>query len=168
MKRGSIWPILIIVTLFLIIPLGYWYLRYQDSMRNVKGAKTSEIANGLYVIVNSNSGTWDLNSYLCKTRSGCLESLTSGDKLETKSAGRAIGYEVDLVYQDAWKDNSFLKIFVKSGWGAQNKVFNVINPGVIPGTSIEKIDSSGISQEVILVPVSELNSGFYKGPEFSD
>jgi hypothetical protein len=168
MKRGSIWPILIIIALFLMIPLGYWYLRYRDSMKNVKGAKTSEITNGLYVTVDSNSGTWDLNSYLCKTRSGCLESLTTGEKLETKSAGRAIRYEVDLVYQDSWKDYSFLKIFVKSGWGAQTKVFKVINPGTVPDTSLEKIDSAGVTQEVVLVPVSELKSGFFKGAEFSD
>ena len=137
-------------------------------MKNVRGAKTSEIENGLYVVVNSDTGTWDLNSYLCKSKLECLESLTSGVKLETKSGGRALGYEVDLVYENQWSDYSFLKVFVKPGWGAQGRAFKIIDPGVVKGASSEKINLDNVMYEVVLIPVRDLKSGFFKGAEFSD
>jgi hypothetical protein len=168
MRRGSMWPLLLIVALFLIIPLGYWYLSSRSSMKNVKGAKISEIENGVYVVVNSNAGTWDLNSYLCKSKPECLESLTFGVKLETKSGGRSLGYEVNLVYEDQWSDYSFLKIFVKPGWGVQSRAFRVIDPGVVKGASSEKIDLDNMTYEVVLIPIKELKTGFFKGAEFSD
>jgi hypothetical protein len=168
MRRGSAWPLMLIVALFLTIPLGYWYLSYRASMKNVRGAKTSEIENGLYVVVNSDTGTWDLNSYLCKSKLECLESLTSGVKLETKSGGRALGYEVDLVYENQWSDYSFLKVFVKPGWGAQGRAFKIIDPGVVKGASSEKINLDNVMYEVVLIPVRDLKSGFFKGAEFSD
>jgi hypothetical protein len=168
MKRGSVWPLLLIITVFLTIPLGYWYFGYRASQNDIKGAKTTGIMNGLFIIVDSNNGTWDLNSYLCKTKSECLESSTSGIKLDTKSGGKVAGYEVNIVYQDQWNDYSFLKLFVKSGWGTQARPFRVLDRGVVTGTSVEKINSDNFQQSVVLVPVKELVNGFYKGAEFSD
>lgn len=168
MRKGSALPLLLIVTLFLMVPAVYWYIGYRDSVNNVKGAKTSEIEYGLYVTITSNKGTWDLNSYLCKSKSECLESLDSGNKLDTRSGGRAVEYEVDLVYSEQWANYSFLKIFVKPGWGAQERVFKVLNPGLVQGTTVEKITSDGVRQEVVLIPVKELKAGFIKSADFSD
>jgi hypothetical protein len=168
MRKGSVWLLLLIVAAFLMIPLGYWYLNYRASVKNVMGAKVSEIEDGVYIVVNSNTGTWDLNSYLCKTKQECLESLTSGVKLETKSGGRALSYEVDLVYENQWSSYAFLKVFIKPGWGTQGRPFNVIDPGTVKGASSEKINLDNVTYEVVLIPVVDLKSGFFKGAEFSD
>jgi hypothetical protein len=168
MRKGSAWLLLIVIVVFLMIPLGYWYLNYRASVKSVKGAKTLEIQNGVYVVVNSNTGTWDLNSYLCKSKQECLESLTSGVKLETRSGGRALGVEVDLIYEDQWSDYSYLKIFVKPGWGTQGKVFEILDPGVVKESSSERITSGNVEYEVVLMPIKDLKSGFFKGAEFSD
>lgn len=168
MKRGSIWPLLLILTAFLLIPAGYWYFGYRASQNNIKGAKTSDIQNGLFATINSSNGTWDLNSYLCKTRLECLESAASGVKLNTQSGGKVSGYEVNIVYQPQWDDFSYLKLFVKSGWGTQGRLFQVTDKGVVTGTSVEKIGSDASQQQVVLIPIKELKNGFYKGAEFSD
>lgn len=151
-----------------MIPLGYWYFVYKDSQNNIKGAKVTGFENGAYVAIDSKGGTWELNSYLCKSRSECLESLSSGTKLETKGGGHGQNYEVEVVYKNEWDNYDFLKLFVRSGWGAPSGHYGVVDRGVVTGTSVEEIKSDGVSYEVVLIPTKELKNGFYKSVEFSD
>lgn len=168
MRKGFAWPLLLIFIVFLAVPLAYWYFSYRSAQESIKGVKTSGIEVGFYVTINSKGGTWDLSSFLCKTRSECLESLSSGYMLGTNSGGKVSGYDITFSYDNSWNDYSYLKLFVKSGWGTQGKAFVVTDQGVVNGTSIEQINGDGYSQDVVLIPVKEVKHGFQKSAEFSD
>jgi hypothetical protein len=73
-----------------------------------------------------------------------------------------------LVYENQWSGYAFLKVFIKPGWGTQSRSFKVIDPGTVKGASSEKISSDSVAYEVVLIPITDLKSGFFKGAEFSD
>jgi len=164
MRRGSTLPLVMVLVLFLMVPLGFWFFYSRNSQDNVKGANVSGITNGMYVTVSSTGGTWDLVRYLCKGRSECVGSLSSGLQLETISGGNAQKYQVAFSYESGWDQYAFLKIYLKPGWGSHERTFDINNIGTIPGTTVEVLDK----QQVVLIPLAPIKSGFFKSSDFSD
>jgi len=56
MRKGSILPVLLIVTTFLLIPLVYWYFNYSKMKNNIKGIQSGAGDNGFYITIDSTSG----------------------------------------------------------------------------------------------------------------
>jgi len=168
MRRGSVWLLLLIIIVFITIPAAYWFFGYKNSQESIKGAKTSGSQTGFYVTVNSNLETWDLNSYLCKTKDDCLGSLTSGYKLDTFSGGRVSGHQINFSYNPGWEQYQYLKLFVKSGWGSQTKSFVVAEGGNITGTVVDQVNDDGYKQDVVLIPINSIKDSFQKSAVFSN
>lgn len=168
MRKGLSLPLLLIVVSFLLVPLLYWFFVYRTSQPNIKGAKITGQNKGALVVVNSKNGTWELNSYLCENKDSCLSSLTAGSKLDTRNGGSTNSYQVPFNFEDGWLSYGFLKLYIRSGWGSQDRLFKATNSGQIEGLVIEQVSLGESDYNVVLIPTSDLSTGFYKGVEFSD
>lgn len=168
MRKGSILPVLLIVTTFLLIPLVYWYFNYSKMKNNIKGIQSGAGDNGFYITIDSTSGRWDLNSFLCEDKDNCLEYLESGKRLETISGGKTTDFRIHFKDNSEWDNYSYLKIYVKGGWGNQEVFYNPIKMGDITGAQLSAIEEQALTSKVVLIPLEEVRNGYYIGPEFSD
>jgi len=63
---------------------------------------------------------------------------------------------------------SYLKIYVKGGWGNQEVFYNPTKMGDITGAQLSAIEEQALTSKVVLIPLEEVRNGYYIGPEFSD
>lgn len=167
MKKSFPFPLIVIITVFLIIPATFWFVFYsKNSSEDVKGAKTS--SNGVIVRVSSKNGSWDMSKYLCKDRSECLESLQSGKFLEKTSGGGEDDQFVSLRYSPDFGSYEFLKIYVEPGWGSMKRDFKPSLTGIDANYFIEKFNYNGSDFEAIILPVAGLDKNVFEAAVFSD
>jgi hypothetical protein len=167
--RGFSVPLVIIVALFVG---GFALYSYSaTSPEHVKGVATvseHQTTPGFSVSIISKAPAWDLMEYLCVTQKECMTSLSSGKRLSTVSGGATELKEVQVNYSDGWGKYSHIKLFVRPSWLISNGSFRVVTPGDIPGTEIEKMPVGKGFQDVLLIPLKEISSTFYKSAAFSD
>jgi hypothetical protein len=168
MKKGSSLPLLLMIVAFLAIPLGFWFFYSKSNSDNVKGANSMGNGKGVYFNVASNLTTWNLMSYLCKDAEACVASPEAGYQLETVSGGKTSNYQVTLPYQDSWNEYSYLKVYVKSGWGNQSKVFNIVKIGKINDSYVKQNSFDGVSYHMLMIPLKEIKNSLLESATFSD
>lgn len=166
--------LLILVLAFIAVPAYYWYSNNTKSLgpaSDVQGAsavKNTLASSGFNVSIISNSATWDLVEYLCKTEEECLNSLNSGRRLGTVSGGETDLHEVVVEYSPEWDDYDFIKYFVRSGWYSGGRLFKVRDLGDMPGSVVKQVEDSGDTYDVVLSPISGIKSNFYNSATFSN
>lgn len=168
MKKTSVLPLILIVTVFLVIPIVFWVVSFRSTDDNIQGARTKNGDAGASVLVSSKYGTWDLVKYLCQTREECVGSLTSGRVLDTTSGGVTDRQSVVIKYSKDWDSYKFLKVFVKSGWGSSLREFQVSLAGNASGSYVEDVVYNGINYKVVIVPIDIISGSLMEIAEFSD
>jgi len=162
MRKGFSNLLIIILIVFLLIPVLFWgYSKYKQR-GFTKGAVSAK--NGFAITITSNLGTWDLEKYLCKNKTDCLSSLTSGNKLETVSGGRTEESIIYVKYSSTYSDHSHMKIYVKPGWNSTMRDFEIVNIGDVPST--EAYNLEGIN--IVLIPLQYVSELFNYSAHFSD
>lgn len=168
MKKGSLIPLVFIVSLFLIVPAAFWVLTSRVPNENVRGISIKSNAKGVLVRIDSNYGNWDMVKYLCKDKEACEVSLISGKGLDTTSGGQVKNRDVAVEYTSEWKDYQYLKIYVRPGWGSQVREFNVSKIGSVPGMTIEKMTYGGSDYSVVFIPLDIISESLLPTVRFSD
>ncbi len=174
-QKGFTSPILLVPLLILGVMFGaFWFLtndvNVSTSTQNVKGLSTKEshAKPGIGVSIISEGGTWDLLEYLCETESACLASLEAGVRWGSVSGGKTSLHEVEIVASKEWENYGYLKYFVRRGWGSQGNAFKVTDLGEFPGAKVHTINSNGITYDVVIAPIDNVTTSFYKSAVFSD
>jgi hypothetical protein len=158
-KNGFAVPVvLIFVAIFLLMPLVFWWVSSRNSRKeDVKGAETSATSQkGTYIQVTSQSGTWDLLEYLCKTKDECVSGLEAGKKWEGVSGGNTEGHTVNISYSDLWEGYNYLKVFVRPGWSSQQRAFNLVK-NETSGFEVTQVENT----PAVLVPIENLKNENY-------
>jgi hypothetical protein len=168
MKKGSLIPLVFIVSLFLIVPAAFWVLTSKTSNENVRGVSIKSDKKGILVRIDSNYGNWDMVKYLCKDKEVCEASLVSGKGLDTTSGGQVKNRDVVVEYSPDWKDYKYLKVYVRSGWGSQVREFKVTKIGSVPGMTTEKITYGGSDYNVVFIPLDTVSESLLPTVRFSD
>lgn len=165
----------ILVLAFLAVPAYYWVSNDAKDdfspLQNVKGASVDGSTSGISgfsVSVVSDSSTWDLVEYLCKTADECLSSLTAGRRLGTVSGGATDLHEVVVEYSPEWQEYDYIKYYVRSGWYSSGKLFKVDILGDLPGSSIHELNDGGDIYNVVLSPVTAIQDSFYDSARFTN
>ena len=161
MRKGiSNLLLILIVMIFLGVPVLFFVISNKDSFSedNVQGVSTTEVSTkkNFYVTVDSPTGSWQLMQYLCSDVDTCLESLTAGTELASVSGGASENNQVMITEAFSWSDFSYLKVFVRSGWGMDESSYVISNIGDIPGTQKSSVESTGDEFEVAIIPISSL------------
>ena len=167
--RGFAVPLLLIVVVLLGGAVFYFFS--VNSRENIKGVSTSiaeQSVPGVMVSVIADSPAWDLVEYVCVSAEECLASLNAGKRVSTVGGGATELREVKVNYSDGWEGFSYLKLYVRPSGLAGGALFSVVTPGDVPGTALEKISNDGESQDVVLVPLDQVSTRFYKSATFSD
>lgn len=168
-KNGFSLVLFIVLSIFVISPVVFLLtFPNKEDKESVKGVSTQAYSNGVLVTVSSAEGTWDLSKYLCDDRETCLENLTSGKELSTVSGGAVTDHSVYVENTSLWEDYSFIKIFVRNGWGTSGANFVVTDLGSVEGTLREAVSYKNNSYDVVLIPISSVKRGPVKGPVFSN
>jgi hypothetical protein len=168
MKKGSLIPLVFIVSLFLIVPAAFWLLTSKTSNENVQGVSTKSGAKGVLVRIDSNYGNWDMVKYICKDKATCETSLIAGKGLDTTSGGQVNNEDVTVEYTPEWKDHQYLKVYVRSGWGSQVRSFNASKIGSVPGMTIENMTYGGSDYSVVFIPLDAVAEKLLPTVRFSD
>jgi hypothetical protein len=166
-SAGYTMPVVALFVLaFLVAPLGFWIAGSHDlAQRQVQGAVSVHLDEGVYVKIISGKGSWDLFQYLCKTQDECTQSLSSGRKWESLSGGITEGSSKRLNYSDTLNGYQFIKVFVKSGWGSSDKnMFRVDVTSLSPEVEMVQIDGA----DAVLIPVDVIKAAAFKQIIFSD
>jgi hypothetical protein len=165
-QNGFTLPVVLIFVLaFLAAPLVFWFSSSKNSSKSdVQGVESTMSKEGTYIQVTSQKGSWDLFEYLCKTKEECTDSLTSGKKWEAISGGTTSGSSIKINYSELWKDYTYLKVFVKPGWGGSTHSFALKN----------EFDASAVENKIfgndqaLILPISVVESGAYTFLLFTD
>lgn len=168
MRKSSLIPLALIISVFLILPIAFWFINSKNSNENVQGVKTRSDVKGVIVKVYSNYGTWDMAKYICKTKEECLSSLVSGKNLDTTSGGVVEEHFVTIEYSQDWNNYEFLKVFVKPGWGSQTRTFKTSVLGGVSGVSVNRVSSGGANYDVILIQLNNIGGELLEAASFSD
>ena len=152
MQKGFSVPIIVIVILlFVLAPVGFYYLVHSQNQDSVKGVSTSAFGgNGFVFYVNSTGGTWDLAEYLCKDMTECVESATSGELYGQISGGETQDHEIYVKASDDWSGYKFMKIVMTSGWGTTPRNYNI---DATVG-EVRVMEASDNPVQVLLVPLT--------------
>lgn len=167
-SKGLSLILVLVIVLFISVPALFWFLSSRSSKTDVRGVSSIADINGVVVYVSSKSSTWELNGYACETKDDCLSSLTSGVKVNSISGGVSNKYEVILNNLSDWDNYSYLKLYVKSGWGSSLRVFNVSVSGEISSASIESVSDGNYSYDVAIIPLEAIRSGSFSVVSFSN
>lgn len=171
MSKGSVMFVLVVfVSIFLLIPLGFFIFSKDTNSADVKGAKISNVQStfsGIRVEIAS-SGTWDLYQYLCVDREECIEGLDSGTAWGKVSGGSVKNYAVEIKSDYKWKNYSYLKLYVRSGWGSTSGLFNIISVDSALNAVSENIIYKGVQYSVLLIPIEGVLDNFGGSVSFSD
>ncbi|MFZ2664398.1 MAG: hypothetical protein WAX66_03480, partial [Patescibacteria group bacterium] len=151
MRKSSFLPLALIISIFLVLPVAFWFFNSKVDEGIVRGAKTKSDSKGVIVKVSSGYGTWEMSKYLCKTKEECLFSTSSGKSLDKIGGGVVESQDVAILHDPSWKDYSFLKIFIKPAWGSQAGQFtaSLIQSSSRDQISIESISSSDYEYSVV-------------------
>ena len=168
MRKSSLLPIALIISVFLVLPVAFFLLNSKNTDGVVRGAKTKSDSKGIIVKVSSNYGTWEMSKYLCKTKEECLASLASGKSLDTTGGGIVENYDVFISYTSDWDNYSYLKVFIKPAWGSQARQFIASYPQGFSSVSVDSISSEGSKINVILVPLGRLDDSSVEVAKFTD
>lgn len=140
----------------------------ETSVRGASSFRDPSSKPGFSVLVQSDSGTWNLVEYLCNDLDECLSSLNAGRRLGTVSGGATDSHEVVVSYSADWAEYDYIKYFVRSGWYTSSGDFKVITLGDIPGSEKHVIDDNGEQFEVVVSPIVNVTNSFYPSATFSD
>ncbi len=160
MQRGIAAPILIILFgLLAVAVVGYWTIgnRNVDPNQKVKGASTTSVQEGFSILITSKS-TWDLSEYLCGGKE-CIEGVDSGKRFATVSGGATENHEVAIGYSKEWEQYEFVKLYVRSGWGASSTPFTILQGSNLSnlGAEIKTLDSN---INVLIIPTKSVKDNF--------
>lgn len=168
MRKSSLIPLVVIVSLFVIVPAAFWVINSKSSNENVQGATIKSDVKGVLVKIDSKFGNWDMVKYLCKDKETCETSLISGKGLDTTSGGQIENRDVAIEYSAEWEDYQYLKIYVRAGWGSQVREFNVSKIGSVPGMTVEKMTYGGADYNVVFIPLDGVGFSLFPMVRFSD
>ena len=167
MKRGfTVSIVIIVVSLLLLLSLGFWVISKNNTVQNVKGSSVEGPYDkpGLSISIKSTYGGWDLSEYICKTYSECTDSLESGKRIDIVGGGQTQMYDVLISYDKSVTPYSFIKLFVRPSWSSQNRVFSITDLGDVPDTKTISLGSLNVA----IVPLTSVAKDFYKSVSFSD
>lgn len=168
--RGFSAPLLLILISGILIGSFFVYSKTVSS-NNVQGISTESaetLKQGLQLSIVSGNSSWEMLKYLCKTEDECLENLDSGKRLDKMSGSPTELRDISLTPDDAWKEYSYLKVYVRSSLDLINSGFRVLSLGNVPGTLAKDIKSGSSSVGVVLIPIQPLFENFYKSATFSN
>jgi len=168
MRKTSFLPLALIICVFLILPVAFWFFNTRVDKGSVRGAKIKSDSKGVIVKVSSNYGTWEMSKYLCKTKDECLLSLTSGKSLDKVGGGVVENQDVAVLYDQSFKDYSFLKVFIKPAWGSQARNFTASSIQDLSKISVENISSNDYEYSVVIIPMSSLENSLEDIARFTD
>ncbi|MFA6981868.1 MAG: hypothetical protein WC243_02510, partial [Patescibacteria group bacterium] len=156
----------IIVTVVLTSSLVGWVVYSNSNTPKVKGVSSSGdvIKPGFSVDVASNRGTWDLYVFLCEKKETCLEGLETGVRWITRGGGKTVDSEVFVEARNSWDKYDYIKVFVKPGWGSEERKFTPVKENVPLEVQTQTINDV----ETILLPTEVFAADFYKVAKFSD
>jgi hypothetical protein len=161
-KNGYTTPLVVLfIIMFVSIPIIYWsFFSKSESVAEVKGVtRVAEVDNaGLNLAINSIGGTWDMYTYLCDDPEQCLDTVSSGKRISVSSGGKVENYLLKLPFDESWKKQKYLKIYIKAGWGSQNRTFKASNISQNSNVKVETIDSETNALNVLLVPTEVLET----------
>jgi hypothetical protein len=167
MRKTSFLPLALILCVFLILPVAFWFFNTKVDKGTVQGAKVKSDSRGVIIKVSSNYGTWEMSKYLCKTKDECLLSLTSGKSLDKVGGGVVENQDVAILYDQSFKDYSFLKVFIKPAWGSQARNFTASSIQGSP-ISIDNVSSNNSEYNVVIIPMSSLENSLEDIARFTD
>lgn len=167
MKRGLSATALAITTSIVLIASLISFVIYRNTFTpKVKGTSSlgEVIKPGFSVDVVSQKGTWELYVFLCEDKDGCTESLDSGVRWLTRGGGQTEDSEVFVEARDSWKKYEYIKLFVKPGWGSEDRNF----VGTLEDVPLQ-VESVTIDDfDVVVIPTTNVQLEFYKVVTFSD
>lgn len=94
--------------------------------------------------------------------------LHPGKGLDTTSGGTIKNRDIAIEYTSDWADYTYLKIFVRSGWGSQVRDFKITKLGNVSEMVIQSMTYGGVDYNVVFVPISDLGSSLLSTVRFSD
>lgn len=176
LKRGFTAPLLLVlVTSFFVLASLFWVIsnnvNTSTTSTNVKGASSnvpSYAKPGFAIYVSASQGTWDLVQYLCKDYDACVSSLDSGKRWGTVGGGPADLQEIFVEYNPQWSEYKYIKLYVRSSWGSQMRLFTPTKLGDVPDTKAVIVTANNAKYNVVVMPVEAFSTKFYKSAEFTD
>ncbi|NMB91801.1 hypothetical protein GYA37_03050 [candidate division WWE3 bacterium] len=158
MRKSSFLPLALIVCTFLMLPVAFWFFNSKTNEGIVRGVETKSNLNGVVVKISSRYGTWEMSKYLCKSKEECLFSVSSGKSLDKVGGGVVENQDIEISYDQAWKDYSFLKVFVKPAWGSQAGQFNASIIKNSSQMSIESVSVDNYEYNIVIIPLEDLKN----------
>ena len=166
MSRGFGALFFIIAAFFIAAPFVFFIVNLKTGSE-VKGVSVPGYSKGFSVVVNSSQGTWDLYQYGCVDFNECRESLFSGKKISMTSGGEPSSYTLPFVEAPKSGDISYVKFFVKPGWGSVQRIFSV-DVGSFSGAITAEFDAEGKAVNALVVPVEAFTAPHFIAGSFSD
>jgi hypothetical protein len=172
-KTFSITLVAIVVAAVLSLCAIVWlfYGKMVPPKDDVKGVSTVgaiDVKPGFGISVTSQKGTWDTFVYLCKDKAECLASLDSGVRWTTVGGGEAADKDVFIEAKDSWKKYSYVKVFVKPGWGSPSRTFEARLEKVPLSVEKSSLEKDNEKVEIVVFPSIDTVSNFYKISTFTD
>lgn len=166
MRRGFGVLFFIIAVFFVAAPFAFYIVSLRNGSE-VKGVSTPGYSTGFSVVVNSSQGTWDLYQYGCAGLDECRKSLFSGKKVSSTSGGTTKSYTLPFVAAPDSGDISYVKFFVKPGWGSAQRIFS-IEMGSYPGMENAEFEAEGKKVNALIIPVEAFKDSHFTAGSFSD
>ncbi|KKS06076.1 MAG: hypothetical protein UU59_C0036G0006 [candidate division WWE3 bacterium GW2011_GWE1_41_27] len=166
MRKGFGALFFIIAVFFIAAPFAFYIASLRNSSE-VKGVSTPGYPKGFSVVVNSSQGTWDLYQYGCADLDECRKSLFSGKKVSLTSGGADKSYTLPFVVAPGSQDVSYVKFFVKPGWGSAQRIFS-IDMGSFPGMENAEFEAEGKKVNALIIPVKAFEDSHFTAGSFSD
>ena len=82
--------------------------------------------------------------------------------METISGGKTTDFRIHFKDNSEWDNYSYLKIYVKGGWGNQEVFYNPIKMGDITGAQLSAIEEQTLTMGCSYSP-EEVRNGYYIG-----
>ncbi len=166
MSKGFGALFFIIAAFFVAAPFVFFIVNLRAGSE-VKGVSAPGYSKGFSVVVNSSQGTWDLYQYGCADLDDCREGLFSGKKISMTSGGETSSYMLPFVIAPNSGDISYVKFFVKPGWGSAQRIFS-LDASTYPGSANAEFDAEGKKVNVLIVPVEAFTASHFVAGSFSD
>jgi len=169
----SVNSVIFFVSVFSLLVFFGWHYLYNpgisvlERFKDVKGVSTANNAPenpGFSVCVTSEFGNWDLVEYLCESLAECKTSLDSGEKWATVSGGETENHQIFVESESSWEEYVYMKVFVRSGWGSQDRKFVMDATGDVLGSNEVTLEET----KILIFPVSSVIKDYAPAASFSD
>lgn len=158
MHKGLSIPLVIIfLSLFTIFGLAFFGYEAQDaSETSIKGVRSGPSVRSGFTVALSSTVPWEFLEYLCTDMEECESSLESGKKYASINGGSTDLQEIDIPASPMWNDYRYIKIFMRSAWGAEQAAFRVDTMGNEAQVNTVTLNDT----KAVIIPIEQVRTTY--------